>query len=60
MIIEIAFSQLRGDALTEITTHMANDPGLLGAIVISVLESPCFENPKHKRMNSDVQAGLYL
>jgi len=54
VIFEIAFTQSREDALAKIITRMANNLELLGAVVISVLESPTFETPKRKATTNDV------
>jgi hypothetical protein len=53
VIIKIADSQLRSDALTKITTCLVNNPELLGAIIISVLEDPAFKKPNHKSTKND-------
>ena len=53
VIIEIAYGQSRNDALAKVITRMVNNPELLGAVVISILESDRFENPKRKGREND-------
>ena len=53
VIFEIAYGQTRSDALAITTTRMANNPDLLGAVVISILEKPVFGNPNNKSTKND-------
>jgi hypothetical protein len=53
VIFEIAVTQPRKDALAKITVRLAKNPDLLGAVVISVLESPKYETPKRNATKRD-------
>jgi hypothetical protein len=45
IIFEYTFAQSRKEALAKITTRLADNPKLLGACVISILESPKYKTP---------------
>jgi hypothetical protein len=47
-IVEVTASQPRDDALAKISDRFANNPRLLGAVVISIEESPAYERPKRR------------
>jgi hypothetical protein len=46
--IEVAYSQSRNNALAKISDRFANNPKLLGAVVISINESPAYKRPGRK------------
>ncbi|KIM72927.1 hypothetical protein PILCRDRAFT_15693 [Piloderma croceum F 1598] len=53
IIFKFAFAQSMKDALAKITACLTNNPKLLGACIISILELPKFERPKHKGMKHE-------
>jgi len=48
IVVEVAGSQTRNDVLAKISDRFANNPKLLGAVVISIEESPAYESPERK------------
>ena len=53
IFFEFAYGQSRKDALAKTTTRLADNPKLLGACVISILESPKYETPDRNSTKDD-------